>query len=455
MTIAGRILQKREASNKLLFYEIMVNHQSIQLVMSKNNWTDKEEEEEGKVSFEQFNKLLKRGDIVEFSGFIGKTQIGTLSLFNTTQPILLTPCLPELPLSIQLGTIDKRYRKKYLDFMLNQDSRRAIYYRFKTISVLRNYLETKGFIEVETPILSTKVGGANAKPFITKANAMDDLPLNLRIAPELYLKQMIIGGFDKVYEVGKVFRNESMDTNHNPEFTTCEFYHAYANLDNLFQMTEELLKEIVLKVTGSYELKISTFNGEDRLIDFSQPFQKINVYKELQCLFNNQLPDLNGEITPFMNYCHTHSIKLERPYTMSRILDKIIAHHLEPKCFLPTFLYNHPTIMSPLAKSNRKNRDSCNRFELFINHQEFVNAYEELNDPIEQNSRFLKQVKDKEDYGDLEAQPMDSDFCYALAYGLPPTAGWGLGIDRLITLLLNAPNIRETLSFPLMKPIKE
>ncbi|KAF9113810.1 hypothetical protein BGX27_000780 [Mortierella sp. AM989] len=310
-------------------------------------------------------------------------------------------------------------------------------------------------IQVETPILSTQAGGANAKPFATHANALD-MDMNMRVAPELYLKQLVIGGIDRVYELGKQFRNEGIDADHNPEFTTCEFYQAYENLEGLFEMTEDMLQEMAKDVTGSTKILASVSKDDTVELSFEKPFRRINIMENLEKKLGIVLPDLESEpVAELLEICKTHRVFVSTPHTVPRIMDKLISHFIEPECIQPTFLWGHPIIMSPLAKDIKldSGRTVAGRFELFVAGKEIVNAYEELNDPVQQRDRFMKQQSDK-DNGDEEAQPMDLAFCNALEYGLPPTAGWGMGVDRVCQILTGSSHIRDVLAFPTMRTLK-
>ncbi|KAL0082391.1 protein KARS-1, isoform c [Phycomyces blakesleeanus] len=445
VTLAGRVQAKRESSAKLVFYDIIQNGEPIQVVVSRGRF-------EG--SFDEFaaaNQEVCRGDIVSFTGVPGKTNHGQLSVFVTKDMRVLSPCLHDIP-KHELKDPEKRFRERHLDMLVNPHVTDIMRTRTKIIRFIRRFLDDRDFLEVETPVLSGKAGGANAKPFETHAHALD-MDMQLRIAPELYLKQLVVGGIDRVYEIGKQFRNEGIDADHNPEFTTCEFYQAYGNLESLIQDTETMLSEMVESITGTRILE--SHKGE--AITFDRPFKRINVLDRLETQLGIPIAELDGKlgVDTLLQACRELSIPVSRPFTTARILDKLISHLIEPECTQPTFLYNHPIALSPLAKGgvDEKGRRIAARFELFVRGKEIVNAYEELNDPVEQRLRFQQQANDRVD-GDDEAPVPDLAFCQALEYGLPPTAGWGMGVDRVVQILTGATHIREVLAFPVMRPLQ-
>ena len=443
-SIGCRILLKRNSGRKLFFYTVLLNGEEFQVICSENFHYDKESD-----SFQDIQSMLHRGDVVGFKGYLGKSKKGEPSLF-ATNTVLLSPCLHMLPKSFYgLSDVETRYKKRYLDMIINNNVRKTFETRSKVIKYMRNYLDNKDFIEVETPILNTTHGGASAKPFISYHNELD-IEMYMRVAPELNLKKLVIGGMERVYEIGKQFRNEGVDPTHNPEFTSLEFYMAYADYYDLMTMSEELLSNLVKEITGSYQIKIK--DGEKETdIDFTPPFRKVDMMKELKS-HGIDIVDYESENTKeyLINYCQENNIKVSPPYTTARLLDKIVGHFIEPTCNSPTFIYNHPLVMSPLAKWHREDKNLSERFELFVNGFELCNAYTELNSPEQQNNQFLKQNKLSKE-GDDEAQVLDKDFVTALEYGLPPTAGWGCGIDRLVMLLTNTVSIKEVILFPTIK----
>ncbi|KAJ2445479.1 hypothetical protein GGF42_005987 [Coemansia sp. RSA 2424] len=449
VSIQGRIRSRREASKKLFFYDIEQDGHTVQVVASQQRIAASDDGNE----FLSHNRALLSGDIVRACGHLGKTNTGETSVFVTQRLELLAPCLHTIPSRSGLVDTQKRFRNRYLDLLVNGSH--ALRVRARVLRYIREFLEARQFVEVETPILSPNVGGASARPFVTQsAAAFGDTPLFLRVAPELYLKQLVIGGVDRVYELGRQFRNEGIDADHNPEFTTCEFYMAYADIGDLIAVTEEMLRGMAQEIAGSAVISAVVSDGQAVDIDFDRPFARIDVTEALQASVPElQALDVNDPraVPQLADILAARHIACPLPHTMPRLLDRLIGHYIEPLCTQPTFLLNHPAIMSPLAKSNDAANVTSARFELFVNGKELVNAYEELNDPREQRQRFALQAADRE-AGDVEVPPFDSEFCDALEFALPPTAGWGMGVDRVIALLAGVRHLRETIAFPIMRP---
>jgi len=436
--VVGRILVKREASKKLYFYRVLVDGNEIQVCsnLGDYNSTDKDLPEFA------WNKATYNGDIIGVKGFVGKTDKGELTIFSISGSIL-TPCLEVIPKDYY-GVEDPeiRYSKRYLDLILGKDIRSIFKTRSKIIKTMRDIFEEEEFMEVETPILGTSYGGANAKPFKTYLNdAKQDM--YMRIAPELYLKQLVIGGFNKVFEIGKQFRNESRDLTHVPEFTSMECYQTVGDYNTMLSLCEKLISQIVFRIFRSYKVIYQTIE-----LDFMPPFKRIDILSTLRDKTGYKFENLETEETrlELLELCKIKNVKFPPPYTTPRILDKLIGEFVEVDCIQPTFLLHHPIIMSPLAKPHRDDPTLSERFEMFVMQKELANAYTELNSPFIQRENFVKQLKDKTG-GDEEAQIPDDSFVKALEYGLPPTGGLGIGIDRLVMYLTNQTSIREVVLF--------
>lgn len=452
--VAGRLMSKRAAGQKLVFYDLQADGSRVQIMAQKQNY-----ENPDKFEADQTN-VFRRGDIVGVVGFPGKSKTGELSVFPRDM-ILLSPCLHMLP-KRSLKDPETRYRQRYLDLIMNGHVRENFIMRTKIIRFVRSFLDQRGFLEVETPMMNAIPGGATAKPFVTYHNDLN-LDMYMRVAPELYLKMLVVGGLDRVYEIGRNFRNEGIDMTHNPEFTACEFYAAYLDYSDLMDMTETLLSSMVKELTGGYKIafhpngKEPGPNGEparEVVIDFTPPFKRLSMVSALEEQIRVEIPrDLESDSAnqKLREICMSLGVVCSEPQTTARLLDKLVGDYVEPLCVNPTFICDHPEIMSPLAKNHRSLEGMTERFELFVNTKEVCNAYTELNDPAIQRDRFRVSAKDAQG-GDDEAMVHDEGFCVALEYALPPTAGWGMGIDRLTMFLTDNNTIKEVLLFPAMKP---
>lgn len=387
------------------------------------------------------------GDIIGVNGEIFRTRRGEISVKANSLTLLSKSLLP-LPEKFHgLKDTELRYRQRYLDLIVNPDVKKTFVQRSLIIREIRNYLDKIGFLEVETPVLQTVAGGAAARPFNTHHNALD-LDMHLRISLELYLKRLIVGGFDKVYEIGRVFRNEGVSPRHNPEFTLLELYQAYTDFEGMMNLTEELIKEVAIKVLGTTQITYG-----DIEIDLSKPFKRISMTESLKENSGIDFDEIKT-LDQAKQVAKEHHIEVLGRHKMGDILNLLFEKYCEDKLIQPTFITGHPVEISPLAKKQPQNKNLTERFELFILGREHANAFSELNDPIDQRERFVDQMKLKA-MGDDEANEIDYDFLNALEYGMPPTGGLGIGIDRLIMLLTNSASIRDVLLFPAMKPLKD
>lgn len=432
--VAGRIMARRGHGN-MSFMDVQDSLGQIQVVNRKNVMGDNFKETKG----------YDIGDLIGIEGKVFKTNQGEVSI-ETEHADLLTKSLQILPEKWHgLKDPDIRYRQRYVDLIVNPEVKDVFVLRSKIISEIRRFLENRGFLEVETPILNTIAGGATARPFITHHNSLD-IGMYLRIASELYLKRLIVGGFDKVYEIGRMFRNEGMDATHNPEFTTMELYQAYGDFEDMMEITETMVEDVAKKVKGS---TIVEFDGNE--IELKAPWRRVSM---IDAVKEYSGVDFN-EITEYEDAVKIAKEKnVEVKETRGEIIAEFFDEFVEEKLIQPTFIVDYPVEISPLAKRKNDDPSLTYRFEAFINGSEIANAFSELNDAVDQKERFLDQVA-KREAGDDEAQMMDYDFVNALEVGMPPTGGLGIGIDRLIMILTGQHSIRDVLLFPTMKPIGE
>lgn len=430
VAVAGRIVLRR-IMGKASFFHIQDVSGRIQIYVRQNDLPE---------LYEQF-KHWDLGDIVGISGELFKTNTGELTI-HAEHIELLTKSLRPLPDKFHgLADQEMRYRKRYVDLIANEESRRTFLLRSKLITALRQFMDSQHFLEVETPMMHPIPGGALARPFVTYHNTLD-MEMFLRIAPELYLKRLVVGGFERVYEINRNFRNEGISTRHNPEFTMVEFYQAYADYNDLMDFTEKLLHYLCDTVLGARQIE---YQGQ--LIDFSKPFARMSV-KEAVLHYHKEL---KPEQIETIDSCRALLERLGLEYKVTDGLGKLqmilFEETVEHQLIQPTFITAYPTEVSPLARRNDQNPEVTDRFEFFIAGREIANGFSELNDAQDQAERFQKQVEDK-DAGDLEAMHFDSDYIEALEYGMPPTAGEGIGVDRLVMLFTNSPSIRDVILFP-------
>ena len=442
--IAGRIMTIRRMG-KASFAHIMDQKGRIQIYLKKDDIGE---------NYDAF-RLMDIGDIIGAEGYVFKTKTGEISIHLKSLKLLAKSLRP-LPIAkegedeqgnkiIYDQFVDKelRYRQRYVDLVVNPDVRNVFFKRSKIVSSMRNYLDSKGYLEVETPVLQPLYGGASARPFITHHNALD-IDLYLRIADELYLKRLVVGGLDGVYEISKDFRNEGMDRSHNPEFTMLELYVAYKDYNWMMDLVEELLEHICNNVFGSSE-----FTFEDKKINFSRPWKRISYVDAIKD--KTGVDAITASENDLRALAKNIGIEIEGLFGKAKLIDEIFSQVVEPEIVQPTFVVDYPLILSPLAKKHRSKEGLVERFEGYVAGKEICNAFSELNDPIDQRKRFEDQVRMRE-AGDEEAHQVDEDFLRSMEYGMPPMAGLGIGIDRLVMLLTNQSSIRDVIFFPQMKP---
>ena len=435
VSIAGRLMSKR-VMGKASFFDLRDINGKVQLYVTRDDM--------GEEAYRKF-KRLDIGDIVGVKGEVFRTQKGEISV-RTNEYVLLSKSLQPLPEKFHgMTNTDLRYRQRYIDIIMNEDVKDTFIKRSKIISTIRKYLDAQGFLEVETPMLVANAGGAAARPFETHFNALDE-DFKLRISLELYLKRLIVGGLEKVYEIGRVFRNEGLDTRHNPEFTLMELYQAYTDYPGMMDLTENLFRHVANEVLGTTKI---SYNGVE--MDLGKPFERITMVEAVK-KYSGVDFDLIQDADEAKKVADEHHVEYEKHHKKGDILNLFFEEFVEEHLIQPTFVMDHPIEISPLTKKKPGNPDYVERFEFFMNGWEMANAYSELNDPIDQRERFKAQ-EELLALGDSEANTTDEDFMKALEIGMPPTGGIGYGIDRMTMLLTDSAAIRDVLLFPTMKPL--
>ena len=448
VSIAGRIMSRR-IMGKASFMELQDSKGRIQVYISRDDLCPGENKDLYNVVFK---KLLDIGDFVGIEGFVFRTQMGEITV-HAKRLTVLSKSIRPLPIvkmkdGVKYDAFDDpelRYRRRYVDLIVNDHVKDIFIKRTKVYNSMREYFNSKGYLEVETPILQSIPGGAAARPFITHHNALD-IPLYLRIADELYLKRLIVGGFEGVYEFGKNFRNEGMDRTHNPEFTCMEIYVSYKDYNWMMDFTERMLEKVCMDVNGTYEVKVG-----DNIINFKAPYKRVTMLDSIKEFTGYDLTGKSEE--EIRDICKQLKMEVDETMGKGKLIDEIFGEFCEGNYIQPTFITDYPVEMSPLTKRHRNNPDLTERFELMVNGKELCNAYSELNDPIDQAERFKEQLRLSEK-GDDEAMFIDQDFVRALEYGMPPTSGMGIGMDRLVMLMTGQSTIQEVLLFPQMRPEK-
>ena len=448
VSIAGRVMTRR-IMGKASFMELQDSKGRIQVYISRDDICPDENKDMYNVVFK---KLLDIGDFVGIKGFVFRTQMGEITV-HAKELTVLSKSLRPLPIvKMKDGVVydafddpELRYRQRYVDLVVNEGVKDIFIKRTKVYSSMREYFNSKGYLEVETPILQSIPGGAAARPFITHHNALD-IPLYLRIADELYLKRLIVGGFEGVYEFSKNFRNEGMDRTHNPEFTCMEIYVSYKDYNWMMDFTEKMIEKVCMDVNGTYEVKVG-----DNVINFKAPFKRVTMLDSIKEFTGYDLAGKSED--EIRAICKELKMDVDETMGKGKLIDEIFGEFCEGNYIQPTFITDYPVEMSPLTKRHRSNPDLTERFELMVNGKELCNAYSELNDPIDQADRFKEQLRLSEK-GDDEAMFIDHDFIRALEYGMPPTSGMGIGMDRLVMLMTGQTAIQEVLLFPQMRPEK-
>lgn len=448
VSIAGRIMSRR-IMGKASFMELQDAEGRIQVYISRDDICPDENKDIYNIFFK---KLLDIGDFVGIEGFVFRTQMGEITVHAKTIKMLSKSLRPLPIVKVKDGVtydafedLELRYRQRYVDLVVNEGVKDIFIKRTKVYNSMREYFNGHGYMEVETPILQSIPGGAAARPFITYHNALD-IPLYLRIANELYLKRLIVGGFEGVYEFSKNFRNEGMDRTHNPEFTCMEIYVSYKDYNWMMNFTEKMIEKICLDVNGTTEVKVG-----DNVINFKAPFRRVTMIDSIKEFTGIDITGMGEE--QLRDVCKQIGVEVDETMGKGKLIDEIFGEKCEGNYIQPTFIIDYPIEMSPLTKRHRNNPELTERFELMVNGKELCNAYSELNDPIDQYERFVEQMKLSEK-GDDEAMIIDKDFIRALEYGMPPTSGMGIGMDRLVMLMTGQTTIQEVLFFPQMRPEK-
>ncbi len=449
VSIAGRIMSRR-IMGAASFVELQDSVGRIQLYIKRDDICEGED-----TSFYNnvFKKMMDIGDIIGVAGFVFTTQMGEISI-HVTELKLLSKSLKPLPIVKEKDGVlydafsdpEQRYRQRYVDLIVNEGVRETFIKRTRIIQSMREFFNSKGYLEVETPILQAIPGGATARPFVTHHNALN-IPLYLRVANELYLKRLIVGGFEGVYEFAKDFRNEGMDRTHNPEFTVMEIYVAYKDYKWMMEFTEKMIEKVALDLHGKTQIQY----GENT-IEFKAPFRRVTMVDAIKEHTGFDISNMNED--QIREVCKKLGVETDPSMGKGKLIDEIFGEKCEHHYIQPTFIIDYPIEMSPLCKKHRDNPELTERFELFVNGKELANAYTELNDPIDQRERFQEQLKLSEK-GDDEAMFIDQDFLRALEYGMPPTSGMGIGIDRLVMFMTNSNSIQDVLFFPQMRPEKK
>jgi lysyl-tRNA synthetase, class II len=441
VSCAGRIMARR-VLGKLAFFELQDETGKIQLYLDKKRINGTMSDLIG--AFNHLTKLSDLGDILGVKGTIKRTEKGELSIYVSEYAILTKSLLPLPDQWYGLTNTEKRYRQRYIDLIVNSQVRNTFRIRAKITAAIRRYLETRDFLEIETPVLQSEAGGADARPFVTYHNTLE-MDLYLRIATELHLKRLIVGGFEKVFELGRIFRNEGVSTRHNPEFTSIEVYQAYADYHDMMELTENLISTIAQEVIGTTQV-----NYQDIEIDLTPPWRRVTMHEVVAEATGINFANF-GDFATAKSAAKEAEIKVPSDcQTIGKLLNEAFEQKVEANLIQPTFILDYPVEISPLAKPHRDKLGLVERFELFIVGRETANSFSELTDPLEQRTRLEAQAA-KKAAGDLEANDVDEDFLTALEYGMPPTGGLGIGIDRLVMLLTDSPSIRDVIAFPLLK----